>query len=241
TRWRSARDQFHKEYTAVPPSGSSGKRKRPYLWYQQMLYLGPTMGTRGSSDNLDTLTEPEQETAGTVVASLPLDEAVPSTSTATALTSEIPTSAVITARRQARSDALSTLQIQVDMQREVLSTLQRQHDARDTCDSFGQHVASLMRAVPGEQHLQAQGLILFILDRAKTPASLAELEAWVDVYRHRLIQGAQTPPPPPQPLQPPRHYQFSGPYMDALKYSIWNCLPTVCPSSATTAACLASL
>ncbi|KAM4041662.1 uncharacterized protein ACNLHF_012651 [Anomaloglossus baeobatrachus] len=60
-RWRSARDQYRREYNPIPSSSSQG-RKRRYVYYEQISFLAPILEVTQTEDNLDD--SDEQPTAG---------------------------------------------------------------------------------------------------------------------------------------------------------------------------------
>ncbi|KAM4043724.1 uncharacterized protein ACNLHF_013990 [Anomaloglossus baeobatrachus] len=60
-RWRSARDQYRREYNPIPSSSSQG-RKRRYVYYQQISFLAPILEVTQTEDNLDD--SDDQPTAG---------------------------------------------------------------------------------------------------------------------------------------------------------------------------------
>ncbi|KAM4045084.1 uncharacterized protein ACNLHF_008903 [Anomaloglossus baeobatrachus] len=51
-RWRSARDQYRREYNPIPSSSSQG-RKRRYVYYEQISFLAPILEVTQTEDNLD--------------------------------------------------------------------------------------------------------------------------------------------------------------------------------------------
>ncbi|KAM4026889.1 uncharacterized protein ACNLHF_022769 [Anomaloglossus baeobatrachus] len=60
-RWRSARDQYRREYNPIPSSSSQG-RKRRYVYYEQISFLAPILEVTQTEDNLDD--SDDQPTAG---------------------------------------------------------------------------------------------------------------------------------------------------------------------------------
>ncbi|KAM4048889.1 uncharacterized protein ACNLHF_017963 [Anomaloglossus baeobatrachus] len=60
-RWRSARDQYRREYNPIPTSSSQG-RKRRYVYYEQISFLAPILEVTQTEDNLDE--SDDQPTAG---------------------------------------------------------------------------------------------------------------------------------------------------------------------------------
>ncbi|XP_066461470.1 uncharacterized protein [Eleutherodactylus coqui] len=52
TSWRSARDQFRREYTAQHRGDSEGQSKRPYKFYKLLLFLGKLIDVSPTSDNI---------------------------------------------------------------------------------------------------------------------------------------------------------------------------------------------
>ncbi|XP_066435996.1 uncharacterized protein [Eleutherodactylus coqui] len=79
-KWHSARDQFRKEYTAVPRSGDGRKTKGQYLFCTQLLYLAPTMDMQAFSDSLQEEATPEvqdvEDTSLTVSVDFPTEDAM---------------------------------------------------------------------------------------------------------------------------------------------------------------------
>ncbi|KAG9463951.1 hypothetical protein GDO78_020756 [Eleutherodactylus coqui] len=127
--------------------------------------------------------------------------------------------------------------------REVLGVLQRQQAAKDPCEGSAQHGASLVRRLTESCQLRTQNLNLYIFEMATPPNCPTELEALIDKYRYRQIQGElssiqQLPPPPPPPptgphFQSPRTFHFSGPYLEAL-YTAYGTVGQPYPSPAAT-------
>ncbi|KAM4053001.1 uncharacterized protein ACNLHF_005816 [Anomaloglossus baeobatrachus] len=60
-RWRSARDQYRREYNPIPSSSSQG-RKRRYIYYEQISFLAPILEVTQTEDNLDE--SDDEPTAG---------------------------------------------------------------------------------------------------------------------------------------------------------------------------------
>ncbi|XP_075177530.1 uncharacterized protein LOC142249625 [Anomaloglossus baeobatrachus] len=60
-RWRSARDQYRREYNPIPSSSSQG-RKRRYVYYEQISFLAPILEVTQTEDNLDE--SDDEPTAG---------------------------------------------------------------------------------------------------------------------------------------------------------------------------------
>ncbi|XP_075180996.1 uncharacterized protein LOC142251834 [Anomaloglossus baeobatrachus] len=60
-RWRSARDQYRREYNPMPSSSSQG-RKRRYVYYEQISFLAPILEVTQTEDNLDE--SDDEPTAG---------------------------------------------------------------------------------------------------------------------------------------------------------------------------------
>ncbi|KAG9485243.1 uncharacterized protein [Eleutherodactylus coqui] len=69
TKWRSARDQFRREYSEQLRGGSKGKKKKPYLYLQQLMYLARTVDPQlrdalepgeETSERLDTVSSPAE-------------------------------------------------------------------------------------------------------------------------------------------------------------------------------------
>ncbi|XP_066442288.1 uncharacterized protein [Eleutherodactylus coqui] len=211
-KWRSARDQFRREYTRVPRSGSSGKRKHKYVHFDQLLYLRQTMGTHPVSDNQEETkaeegsysesvvspSEASTETSGTQSTNLGATAAVPASVTPT-----------LPPRRRARLGQPDAMNLQIQMQRALRSSLQQLNAAQDSCSTFGRLVASLMRQIPEDQRQQTESFMLYLMQMATPPNSATQLHALIDNYRHSQIQLAaanvQPPPPPPPQPQPPEN------------------------------------
>ncbi|KAG9479931.1 hypothetical protein GDO78_011778 [Eleutherodactylus coqui] len=216
-KWRSARDQFRKEYTATTKSRAAVKRKRPYVYLQQLMYLAPTMEQRPSSDNLETVCDEEvEEGEQSVVATLPREDVnagrdckissqVPALQTAST-SPAVPRPRKLGRPTAASSQSTALASQQTDMQQQVLALLQQQTSPRNSAESFGQHVVMLLRSVPENLQLATQNYMLYLLEMSSPPNSPYELHYTIDQYRCRQSQRqcateppAQTPPPQPTP------------------------------------------
>ncbi|KAG9464509.1 hypothetical protein GDO78_019854 [Eleutherodactylus coqui] len=201
-KWRSARDQFRKEYTATPKSGARGKRKRPYMYLQQLMYLATTMEPRSSADHLENV---EEEGEDSVLASSPTEELQSETGENCEVISQGPASQTVPAVPRPRKLGRPTASArrQTEIQQQVLALLQQQTLPRDSAESFGQHVAMLLRTVPENLQLATQNYMLYLLELSLPPNSPYELHYTIDQYRCRQSRQQLATVPPPQPPSPP--------------------------------------
>ncbi|KAG9463379.1 hypothetical protein GDO78_021881 [Eleutherodactylus coqui] len=110
-----------------PRSGAGGRPKKPYMYLQQLMYLAPTMGTRQSSDNMETTaTERDVEPVRSPVVDSDAAETVTSSSSQHTH-QELPASAalVMPSRKRDRSVSSEATSVTVEMQQEVMHLLQR--------------------------------------------------------------------------------------------------------------------
>ncbi|KAG9492144.1 hypothetical protein GDO78_000582 [Eleutherodactylus coqui] len=172
------------------------------------------MGTRPSSDNMDRTGVKAKEGNRSKAVAFPLETVTVSATSSQGAPSQRPSTAgpILPPSRP-----VAPTNLQVEMPREVLSLLQQPAAAQDPSDSFGQHVACLMRRLPENRQLKTQNYILYLLEMATPPNCPTELECLIENYKHQQTQCelGSIQMPPPQYLQH-RSYMQSSSYLEAL-------------------------